>query len=212
MSRTPDSQVATTIEFAKLVDGAIREYNATRHRGIKTSPIARLLASGRSFEAVPEREVALALLRREDVTVTRAGVELNGILYQGAATAAHVGDRLEAGWLATRPDFIELFDPARPKAEQWLGHLRAMPAASDRLSGAIKEARRLQIETVERAEQGARALRARELAQLRGGVVADPGTTPRTAKAPRQPRNTPKVSEPRRARLANAAIWKETKA
>ena len=210
MKRTPDSRIATTVEFARYVEDAVRDYNTTRHRGVKTTPLAKWRACPSTVETVSDRRIALALLRREDVTVTRAGVELNGITYQGLATATHVGDTLEAGWLASHPEFVDLFDPARRESEQWLGRLQAMPAASDRLSGAIRDARTKLVETWERAEGRGRELRAAGIVQLRGGDVADPGAAPATTKRSPRPRGVPTPNEHRRARVAGATIWKET--
>lgn len=207
MSRIKDSDLLTTVEFARALEPVIREANARRHRSIHTSPLEKWRSSAGSAEPVSERHVALTLLRREGVTVVRAGVELNGITYQGKPTFGHVGDRLEAGWLATRPDFIELYDPARPAGEDWLGRLEPLTSASNKLSTAVKDARTYQIETVERAQRGADKLRSEAAAQLRGGVVDDLGAAPARTSRSRASRAAVPSSNRRRERIAKSHIW-----
>lgn len=211
MSRIKDSDLLTTVELARALEPAIREANTRRHRGIRTSPLEKWRSTAGSAEPVSERHVALTLLRREGVTVGRAGVELNGITYQGKPTFGHVGDRLEAGWLATRPDFIELYDPARPMGEDWLGRLEPLSSASNKLSTAVKNARTYQIETVERAQRGADRLRSEAAAQLRGGVVEDLGAAPARTTRPPASRAVAPGSHRRRERIANSPIWLASK-
>ena len=207
MTKVKDSDLLTTVEFALALEPAIREANTRLHRGIRTSPLEKWRSSAGSAEPVSERHVALTLLRREGVTVVRTGVELNGITYQGKATFGHVGDRLEAGWLATRPDFIELFDPARPTSDDWLGRLEPLTSASNKLSTAVKDARTYQIETVARAQRGADRLRSEAAAQLRGGVVVDLGAAPAPTTRPRAGRAVAPSSDRRRERIAKSHIW-----
>lgn len=207
MSRIKDSDLLTTVEFAQALEPAFREANTRPHRGIRTSPLEKWQSSAGSAEPVSERHVALTLLRREGVTVVRAGVELNGITYQGKPTVGHVGDRLEAGWLVTRPDFIELFDPARPTGEEWLGRLEPVSSASNKLSAAFKDARTYQIETIDRADGGADRVRSAAAAQLRGGVVDDLGAAPARTTRPRASRAVVPSSHRRRERIAKSPIW-----
>ncbi|HEY3548649.1 MAG TPA: hypothetical protein VGK17_21450 [Propionicimonas sp.] len=215
MSAVKDGTLMTTIEFVKVLDAGVRDLNGRKHRslgrkrGIATdNPLDTWAQAGVTLPVVDEEHIALALLRRDEVTVKREGVELNGMVYQGPATFTRVGDRLQAGWLATRPDFIELLDPSRPLGEQWLGRLEISSVASTKYAQAVRDARTFQIETVERADRRADELRAEKLAQLRGGVVDAPGASPTAPRRPKASRSVAPNVE-RTKRVAVAPIWKE---
>jgi hypothetical protein len=208
VSKVDDTKLLTTIELARAIDEGIRDLMTRNHRTLKAAPLEVWRDSGVELPKVSERKIALALLRRDPVTVGKDGIALNGLKYQGPPTFARVGDRLEAGWLATRPDFIELFEPDGELEDCWLGRLETISVASTKYARAVRDARTFQVETVERAERRAGELRAEKAVQLRGGVVELPGGAP----TPSRPKRTRRADPPdpdRETRVANAPIWKE---
>lgn len=203
MSRRPHSDFMTTTEFAAEVGLAIRDYNSKLHRSLKGSPLTAWRDADVQATPVPERDVALTLLRRDEVAVTRQGVEINGVMYQGRATFSRIGETLEAGWLATRPDFIELFDPLAIPSERWLGRLEPLDQVSRKLSNEVRRVRDREIETVERAQRRAKELR-EELPQLRSGKTLEPDHRDRATTRP--PKESPPADAARRQRVAGSGL------
>lgn len=208
MSPRKHSDVLTTSEFARELDRAIRTHNATRHRGIDREPLSAWRNAGKEITRAEERDVALALLRREPVNIDLHGrVPVNGVEYIGKASIAHRGEPLEAGWLATRPEFIELFDPTERRLGGYLGRCTPLDETSGKLAGLVERVRDREIATVRDADSRASQLR-QELALTRDS--ADRPAADQTANRRRSRRTSKPATSAndRRRRLADAGIFR----
>lgn len=211
MTKIPNSHLMTTVELANVLDAEFRKYNARRHRGTKAIPLETLRAHPTEPRRVDEKHIALALLRRTKGTIQKDGVEFNGIMYQGPGTFAHIDEEIIRGSLVTRPDFLHVFDPNHGGDEVWLGRLTPAADAGVAMARAVYDARRYQIETVERAQRLADDLCKEMLVQLRGGIVEEPGADP-VEHRPSRRRGTKKEDDSlkkRQARNADSPIWKK---
>lgn len=210
-TRTPNSDLPTIFEFAALLDRDFRAWNQRFHRGVKAIPVQVYEASLVKATRLPEKEIALALFRRKKAVVQKDGVQFRGIMYQGQATFAHIGEEVDCGFLETRPDLLHLFDSNHGR-ERWLGKLEPAADAGAALARAVVEARRHRIETFERAQRNARDLRKELLVQLRGGDLEIPGAIPVPDTEPRGRRSSSRADDRKRdlARIAESDIWRKS--
>lgn len=207
MTKRKDSETLTTIEFARAIDQAIHEYNAKLHRSIRQTPLSAWHETAGEIVPVAERDVALALLRREPVNVDSHGrVELNGVEYIGKGSIAHRGEPLEVGWLATRPEMVELFRPTERGYGEYLGRCTPLDEASGKLAGLVEQVRDREITTVRAADARAEELR-KELRLQRDPVDGSANDSP--PKHQRSRTTSAAASDSgRRRRLSDAGTFK----
>ena len=204
----PESKLLTTRELVTMFDRDLRELNGRPHRGLRAIPLDVYRANPIKPTRLKQEHVGQTLLRRNRTAIVQKdGVQFGGIKYQGVATFAHIGETVGLGYLETHPELLHIFGADG----RWLGELEPAADAGLPLSRALVAARRRQIETVDSAQRTAEGLRSDQLAQLRGGILDDPGAKP----VPDQlsvGRGTTSETEDLRRRQAqvakNTKIWK----
>lgn len=153
----------TPAGFCRSLDTVVRELNETKHSGLRMTPITKHADDGYPLTVLPDAALATALIRRETGWLSKAGIKFNNVVYWHPALMGHELEDIEIGWLATHPEFIDVFDPNHVdegEEPEWLCRAGPMEWTSREFANRVYQARKHQIKTVAGLDKRAAQLRA----------------------------------------------------